>query len=64
MYQLASGASRPRDAVEAAAFHRAECLSTMGDSAAADAARGYLRAYPSGRFRSEAEALAGGASRR
>ena len=63
MYQLASGASRPRDAVEAAAFHRAECLSTLGDSAAADAARGYLRAYPSGRFRSEAEALAGGASR-
>ncbi|MES1164911.1 MAG: FecR domain-containing protein, partial [Verrucomicrobiota bacterium] len=45
MYQMASGASRPRDAVEAAAFHRAECLSTLGDSAAADAARGYLRAY-------------------
>ncbi|MFL5307462.1 MAG: FecR domain-containing protein [Polyangia bacterium] len=63
MYQLASGASRPRDAVEAAAFHRAECLSTLGDSAAANAARGYLRAYPGGRFRSEAEALAGGASR-
>ena len=63
MYQVATGASRPRDAVEAAAFHRAECLATMGDSTAADAARGYLRAYPSGRFRSEAEALAGGASR-
>lgn len=63
MYQVAAGASRPRDAVEAAAFHRAECLSTLGDSGAAEAARGYLRAYPGGRFRSEAEALAGGASR-
>jgi hypothetical protein len=63
MYQVATGASRPRDAVEAAAFHRAACLATLGDSAAGDAARGYLRAYPSGRFRSQAEALAGGASR-
>lgn len=63
MYQVAAGASRPRDAVEAAAFHRAECLSTLGDSGAAEAARGYLRSYPSGRFRTEAEALAGGASR-
>ncbi len=62
MYQMATGAGRPRAAVEAAAFHRAECLSTLGDPAATEAARGYLRAYPTGRFRHEAEALAGGGS--
>jgi ferric-dicitrate binding protein FerR (iron transport regulator) len=61
-YQLALGASRPRDAVEAATFHRADCLARLGDAGGAEAARAYLRAYPSGRFRSEAAALASGGS--
>jgi hypothetical protein len=56
-YQIASGAARARDVAEAAAFHRAECLVRLGDTSGADAARAYLRAYPSGRFRSEATAL-------
>jgi ferric-dicitrate binding protein FerR (iron transport regulator) len=60
-YQITLGASRPRDAVEAAAFHRASCLVRLGDAGGPDAARAYLRAYPSGRFRGEAAALAGGA---
>jgi tetratricopeptide (TPR) repeat protein len=58
-YQITLGASRPRDAVEAATFHRAACLVHLGDAGGPDAARGYLRAYPSGKFRSEATALAG-----
>jgi FecR-like protein len=56
-YQIALGASRPRDIVEVASFHRAACLVQLGDAAGADAARAYLRAYPSGRFRGEAAAL-------
>jgi ferric-dicitrate binding protein FerR (iron transport regulator) len=60
VYQIALGASRPRDAVETAAFHRAACLVRMGDSGGADAVRGYLRAYPNGRFKGEAQALANG----
>ena len=56
-YQLAVGTARTHDVAESATFHRAECLVRLGDSAGADAARGYLRAYPSGRFRSEAAAL-------
>ena len=61
-YQITLGASRPRDAVEAASFHRAACLVHLGDAGGADAARAYLRAYPSGKFRGEAAALAGGGS--
>jgi tetratricopeptide (TPR) repeat protein len=56
-YQIAIGAARTRDVSEAAAFHRAECLVRLGDSGGPDAARAYLRSYPSGRFRSEATAL-------
>ena len=59
-YQITLGASRPRDAVEAATFHRAACLVHLGDAAGADAARAYLRTYPSGKFRGEATALVGG----
>ncbi|HVZ88345.1 MAG TPA: FecR domain-containing protein [Polyangia bacterium] len=59
-YQITLGASRPHDAVEAAAFHRAACLVHMGDGGGADAARAYLRSYPNGRFRSDAQALANG----
>jgi hypothetical protein len=57
-YQIVLGASRPRDIVEVANFHRAACLVRLGDAAGGDAVRAYLRAYPSGRFRSEAAALA------
>jgi tetratricopeptide (TPR) repeat protein len=59
-YQVTLGASRPRDAVEAATFHRAACLVHLGDAGGLDAARAYLRAYPSGRFRGEATALVSG----
>ncbi len=59
-YQITLGASRPRDAVEAATFHRAACLVHLGDAGGADAARAYLRAYPSGKFRGEATALVSG----
>jgi tetratricopeptide (TPR) repeat protein len=59
-YQITLGASRPRDVVEAATFHRADCLVRLGDAGGADAARAYLRAYPSGKFRGEATALVGG----
>ena len=59
-YQITLGASRPRDAVEAASFHRAACLVHLGDAGGADAARAYLRAYPSGKFRGEATALVSG----
>ncbi len=61
-YQITLAASRPRDAVEAASFHRAACLVHLGESGGADAARAYLRTYPSGKFRSEATALASGGS--
>ncbi len=60
-YQITLGAARPRDAVEAAAFHRATCLVRLGDAGGTEAARAYLRAYPSGKFRGEAAALASGA---
>ncbi|HLK92692.1 MAG TPA: tetratricopeptide repeat protein, partial [Polyangia bacterium] len=63
-YQIALGAVRPRDAVEAANFHRADCLVRLGDAGGVDAARAYLRAYPNGKFRSEAAALASGAAPR
>jgi tetratricopeptide (TPR) repeat protein len=63
-YQIALGASRPRDAVEAAAFHRADCLVRLGDSGGTDAARAYLRTYPNGKFRGEAAALTSGSAPR
>jgi hypothetical protein len=56
-YQIVLGASRPRDIVEVANFHRAACLVRLGDATGGDAVRAYLRAYPSGRFRGEAAAL-------
>jgi tetratricopeptide (TPR) repeat protein len=56
-YQIVLGASRPRDIVEIANFHRAACLVRLGDSGGSEAVRAYLRAYPTGRFRSEAAAL-------
>ena len=56
-YQLALGASRARDVVEAATFHRAACLVRLGDASGADAARAYLRALPDGRFRRQATEL-------
>jgi tetratricopeptide (TPR) repeat protein len=62
-YQIVLGASRPRDIVELASFHRAACLVRLGDAAGNDAARAYLRAYPNGRFRSEAAALVGDGAR-
>jgi tetratricopeptide (TPR) repeat protein len=62
-YQIVLGASRPRDIVEIASFHRAACLVRLGDAGGSEAARGYLRAYPNGRFRSEAAALFGDGAR-
>jgi ferric-dicitrate binding protein FerR (iron transport regulator) len=59
-YQITLGASRPRDAVEAATFHRAACLVQLGDVGGLDAARAYLRGYPGGKFRGEAAALVSG----
>ena len=56
-YQLALSASRARDVTEAATFHRAACLVRTGDGAGVDALRGYLRAYPEGRFRRQATEL-------
>ena len=56
-YQVALGASRPRDAVEAANFHRAACLVRLGDGGGADALRGYLRSFPDGRFKRQATEL-------
>ena len=56
-YQITLGASRPRDAVEAATFQRAACMVHLGDAGGADATRAYLRAYPNGKFRGEATAL-------
>jgi hypothetical protein len=46
-----------RDAAEPASFHRAECLIRLGDPSGVEAVRAYLRKWPSGRFRSEAERL-------
>jgi len=63
-YQITLGASRPRDAVEAATFHRADCLVRLGDGGGVDAARAYLRAYPNGKFRGDAAALASGSAPR
>lgn len=56
-YQLALSATRSRDVAEAAGFHRAACLVRLGDAAGIEAARGYLRAHPDGRFRKQASAL-------
>jgi tetratricopeptide (TPR) repeat protein len=62
-YQIAIGAARTRDVAEAASFHRAACLVRLGDTGGVDAARAYLRAYPSGRFRNEASGLVAGDAR-
>jgi tetratricopeptide (TPR) repeat protein len=58
-YQLAlsSPAARSRDDAEPATFHRAECLVRLGDPSGIEAARAYLRKWPTGRFSAEAERL-------
>jgi hypothetical protein len=56
-YQIALASPLARDAAEPAAFHRAECLVRLGDANGAEATRAYLRRWPSGRFRVEAERL-------
>jgi hypothetical protein len=56
-YQVALSSPLVRDAAEPASFHRAECLIRLGDPSGVEAARAYLRKWPSGRFRSEAERL-------
>ena len=56
-YQLALASPLVRDAAEPATFHRAECLVRLGDPNGAEATRAYLRRWPSGRFRTEAERL-------
>jgi FecR protein len=56
-YQAALTSPLGRDAAEPATFHRAECLIRLGEPGGTDAARAYLKRWPSGRFRSEAERL-------
>jgi len=56
-YQVALASPQVRDAAEPATFHRAECLVRLGDPNGAEATRAYLRRWPSGRFRTEAERL-------
>jgi hypothetical protein len=56
-YQIALASPLVRDAAEPASFHRAECLVRLGDPDGTEAARAYLRRWPSGRFRVEAERL-------
>jgi FecR protein len=56
-YQVALASPQVRDAAEPATFHRAECLVRLGDPSGAEATRAYLRRWPSGRFRTEAERL-------
>jgi hypothetical protein len=62
-YQTAIAGARTREVADSATFHRAACLVRLGDAGGPDAARGYLRGYPSGRFRSEATALLAGDDR-
>jgi len=56
-YQIALASPQVRDAAEPATFHRAECLMRLDDPSGAEATRAYLRRWPSGRFRTEAERL-------
>jgi tetratricopeptide (TPR) repeat protein len=56
-YQVAQSASRARDVVEAATFYRAACLVRTGESNGIDAVRSYVRAYPEGRYRRQANEL-------
>jgi hypothetical protein len=56
-YQIALASPQLRDAAEPASFHRAECLVRLGDPNGTEAARAYLRRWPNGRFRTEAERL-------
>jgi tetratricopeptide (TPR) repeat protein len=56
-YDKALAASRARDITEAATFHRASCLVRLGDTTGPDAVRAYLRSFPSGKFRNDAQAL-------
>jgi hypothetical protein len=62
-YQTALSSPHAAGVAEAATFHRAACLTELGDPAAADAARDYLRGWPAGRFRAEAARLVEGAPR-
>jgi tetratricopeptide (TPR) repeat protein len=61
-YQTALSAQRSRETAEYAAFHRAACLVRLGDSSANDALQAYLRSWPSGRFRGNANRLLRGAT--
>jgi FecR protein len=56
-YQTALSSPQVRDAAEPSTFHRAECLVRLGDAGGAEATRAYLRRWPNGRFRAEAERL-------
>jgi hypothetical protein len=56
-YQTALSAPRSRDIADYASFHRAACLVNLGESSGNDALEGYLRAWPSGRFRGDATRL-------
>ncbi|HEY2730127.1 MAG TPA: FecR domain-containing protein [Polyangia bacterium] len=58
-YQIALSSPLVREAAEPATFHRAECLMQLGDPTGPDATRAYLRRWPSGRFRVDAERLLG-----
>jgi len=58
-YQVALSSPLVREAAEPATFHRAECLMQLGDPSGPDATRAYLRRWPSGRFRVDAERLLG-----
>ena len=58
-YQITLATRRPNADAEVASYQRAVCLNRLGDAGAAEAARGYVRSYPNGRFRKEAAALAG-----
>jgi tetratricopeptide (TPR) repeat protein len=55
-YQTALSASRARDVTEAASFYRAACMVRVGEGGG-EALRGYLRAYPEGRYRRQAAEL-------
>jgi hypothetical protein len=58
-YQIALSSPLVREAAEPATFHRAECLMQLGDPTGPEATRAYLRRWPSGRFRVDAERLLG-----
>jgi hypothetical protein len=56
-YELAWQTSRRADLIDRASFGRAECMRTVGASAAVDALRQYLDRFPAGLFRVDAVRL-------